>query len=145
MKDEAHLKSAKRPDEKAPDEQCDGHAPKRFDLAPPPFFVLNPDPNGSGCSADRTSLWSYGVVGPPNGAVTVWVQDPTGAKVGAVAPVVRAPFPPGLPAEVAQSGANWACRVTGLPVGQPLTYFAQDGNPAAQVVLIPVNCTRVQM
>jgi len=146
MKGEAHLKLATPPAVPAPDEQCDDHAPGRFAAAPALFRVLNPTANGSGCSADQTSLWSYGVIVPPDGAVTVWVEltNAPGTQVGVVGAVVRAPFPPGLPAEVAASGANWACRVTGLPVGPPLTYFARDGAPAAVTVAVPLNCTRVQ-
>jgi hypothetical protein len=146
MKDESHLESATPPAGPAPDDQPDSHAQEQLAAAPALFRVLNPTANGSGCSADQTSLWSYGVIVPPDGAVAVRVEltNSPGTQVGAPGAVVRAPFPPGLPAEVAASGANWACQVTGLPVGPPLTYFGQDGAPAALTVSVPLNCTRVQ-
>jgi len=107
---------------------------------------LNPTAAGAGCSKDQTRLWSYGVVGPADAVVTVWVEltNAPGTKVGTVGAIIRPPFPPGIPAEVAASGANWACQVMNLPVGQPLTYFAQEGKPAAVTVSVPLNCTRVQ-
>jgi hypothetical protein len=148
MKQDAQLKLEKAPMELAPHGEVGCVPPGEFTFEDLVFRLLNPVPGGAGCGADQTSLWSYGVVNPPNAAVTVWVEltSAPGTPVGAVGPVVQAPFPAEVPAEATASGANWACQCTGLPADQPKAFFAQAANlPDMQTVSVPLNCTRVQM